>query len=125
VRFFLRIYLWLGQFLRKNNQGLWEKLSYLPENIPYIVVGFPPANLFSTLRPFVLSRMDQMQGPMILHASSGVETRLVMAIGDELALDRNQRIGLGDVVIRTKRGLELVEKSRIDYSRAFSPKVVA
>ncbi len=103
----------LEKLLRRKGIVPWESLNDLPENVPYAVTGFPPANLFSKDRPMILSRIDQMVGPMILHDSRRVDTRLLMAITENF--NHSDSIGIGDVVMRVGDKLNLQEKHHFVY----------
>ncbi len=117
MKIFLALHRMIENLLRRKGIVPWESLSDIPENVIYVVTGLMPANLFTSDRPLVLSRADQIVGPMILHDSRQVGIRLLMAKSDELNLDHKETIGIGDAVMRVGDKLNLHKKRHLNYFR--------
>jgi hypothetical protein len=118
-----KLLLFFHKYLVKALQGqgcyLWEKLQDLPEGTRYIVSGMTPANYFNSQRPVWLARADDMDMPMICHDSNKVEHHAVMLMSYEF----EQRLGLGDMVSHVGDKLIMVEKTKVDYSKAAPTRV--
>ncbi len=117
MKIILALHKMLENVLRRKGIVPWESLSDIPENVIYVVTGLMPANLFRSDRPLVLSRADQIVGPMIFHDSRQVGIRLLMAKSDELNLHHRETIGIGDAVMRVGDKLNLHKKQQLNYFR--------
>jgi hypothetical protein len=118
MKLILKIYFYLGRLLRRRQVVPWEKVSALPEGIPYVVVGLLPTDFLTSHRPLVLSKLQDMKGQAPFYYPAKVDTRLVMATSCALASIYPNRLGLGDTVARVGNGLELKMKKQYDYVSA-------